>query len=872
MLKIKFVVLLARIICLMAVAAKVSAMLPDGEPFSPAIPLPEAELGFSPGEWHARPEQITRYMERLAAASDRATVEVIGRSVEQRPLLHLIITSRENQSQLESLRQQHLKGDTSGSAPLVIWLGYGIHGNEPSGSNAALLTAYHLVAGEAPWVKALLENTIVVIDPLLNPDGLARFAIWANMHRGQQTVGDRLHRAHWEAWPSGRFNHYWFDMNRDWLPATQPESVARLQQYYRWRPHVLGDFHEHSAQHHAYFFQPGVPTRQNPLTPDENVQLTTDLAKYHAEALQALGQRYYTRETFDDFYYGKGSTFPDINGSIGILYEQATARGHKMASEHGDFTFRDAIRNQYATSLSTLRGAAAMRQRLLAYPQRFYAQAAARARQQKGRAWVFGEDGDPGRADDFVKLLKLHQIEVYRLAQDIEVDNQDFAAEKAWVVPIRQRQSALIEAMFEQRTTFADNQFYDVSAWTLPSAFNLPFAQTRSLPEFHRSASGDGDSPARFHSLPEAAAYHFPRSGLGSAAMAMHLLNRGVRVYRVGYPQLAITAEGPMQSGDFLVPVPPAQQRQALEQLLRQQAERWQVAVRPLASGFNPAGPDLGSPNIHVLKAVKPLLVVGRGVEPKEAGHIWHLIDRRLGLPLPMIDIQRPGLLDLSDYTHLLMADIKPEALPKAWYSPIRRWVKQGGVLVTQKRSARWAQALFSVRPEGTDEAMTEGSRIGKLIADISANKDTSMEKLGRQPYGRYRYDAADRMVGGAIFSAQLDLTHPLAQGYNREALPVFLNSLTQLSSSENAYSTPLVLANSTPLAGFASEFARKQLQGRPVLIAEKVGEGLVVKFAFNPNFRAFWRGTEGLYINALINPPLVQSTLLPFNRQAAGE
>ncbi|TQV78903.1 peptidase M14 [Exilibacterium tricleocarpae] len=870
--KVKFVVLLAHILYLMIIAGNASAILPSNEPFSPAIPVPEAELGFAPGDWHARPEQITRYMERLAAASDRATLQVIGRSVEQRPLVHLIVTSPENQSQLESLRQQHLDIDTNDGGPLVIWLGYSIHGNEPSGSNAALVTAYHLVAGEAPWVKALLENTIVIIDPLFNPDGLARFATWANMHRGQQTVGDRLHRAHWEAWPSGRFNHYWFDMNRDWLPATQPESVARLQQFYRWRPHVLGDFHEHSARHHGYFFQPGVPSRQNPLTPRENVQLTTDLAQYHAKALEALGQRYYTRETFDDFYYGKGSTFPDINGSVGILYEQATARGHKMTSDHGDFTFTDGVRNQYATSLSTLRGADAMRQRLLAYPQRFYREAAARARKQNGRAWVFGEDSDPGRAGALVELLRLHQINVYRLAQNIEVGGRDFLADRAWVVPIRQRQSALIEAIFEQRTTFADNQFYDVSAWTLPSAFNLPFAQTRSLPEYHQSASNNGNDAVPFQPQPAAVAYHFPRSGLGSAAMALHLLNDEVRVYRVGYPHLTITAESSVQPGDFVVPVPAGGDRQALEQLLGEQAERWQVSVRALTSGFNLAGPDLGSPNIHVLKAVKPLLVVGAGVEPKEAGHIWHFIDRRLGLPVPMIDIQRPELLDLSGYTHLLMPDIKPKALPKTWYTPIRQWVKQGGVLVTQKRSARWAQALFSERPADTDKAITEKSRIDKLIAEITANKDNSMDKLGRQPYGQYRSDAADRIIGGAIFSAQLDLTHPLAQGYNREAVPIFLNSLTQLNASKNAYSAPLVLEDSTPAAGFASEFARNQLKEKPMLIADKVGKGLVVKFAFNPNFRAFWRGTEGLYLNALINPALVRSTRLPFNLKSAGE
>ena len=842
-----------------------NAILPINESFNPSIPQPKEELGFQVGEWHAHPEQVTRYMQRLAETSNRATLKIIGRSVEQRPLLNLIITSPENQAQLESLRQQHLNGDTDDNGPLVVWLGYSIHGSEPSGSNAALLVAYHLIASEAPWIKSLLKNTIVIIDPLMNPDGLARFSTWVNMHRGQQLVGDRLHRSRMAAWPSGRFNHYWFDLNRDWLPASQPESVARLRQFYRWRPHVSGDFHEGGDG--AYFFQPGVPQRQNPLTPKENIKLTETLAQYHAQALESISQRYYTRETYDDFYPGKGSTFPDLNGSVGILYEALWSGGHQLSTNRGDYTFSDTVRTHYITGLSTLKGSNAIRQRLLDYSQRFHLQAMKRARKQKGKAWVISEDGDPARAKELVKLLKLHQIEVYRLGEDVKAGDIHFFSGEAWVVPIQQRQSLLIEAVFEQRTTFDDNKFYDVSAWTLPSAYNLEFARLTSLPKVYDPSSQASRSTIKsFSPQSGAIAYTFSGNGLAASAMALHLLNNDIRVYRVGYPDLEIAPDSPIKSEEFVVPVPEDKGREYLEQQLAKQAKRWQVPIRAHSSGFNLAGPDLGSPSIHILKAVKPLLVVGKGVDAQEAGHIWHLLDRRLGIPVPMIDIQHPGALDLGNYTHLLIPDVNPKSLPKSWHPLITHWVNSGGVLITQKRSAQWAEALFSVRPKKIAKEITEDNRIDKLMAEIIENNDTSTTKLGRRPYGQYRRDSADRIIGGAIFLAKLDLTHPLAQGYNRETLPVFINSLTQLKPSKNSYSTPLVLPNSQPLAGYASNFAKQTLKDKPVLVADKVGKGLVIKFGFNPNFRAFWRGTEGLYINALVNASLVQTTLLPIN------
>ncbi len=309
-------------------AVELADYLPEDVAYDADVPKPADILGFEVGEWHVRHDLLVAYMEALAEASPRVHLEVSGRTHEGRKTLLLAVSTPENIRNLERLRQAHLdESDTgeTGDGPLVIWQGFSVHGNEPSGSNASLLLAYHLAAGGGD-VERFLQETIVLIDPSVNPDGLGRFAQWANGHRSKSPVPDPNNREHREVWPNGRTNHYWFDLNRDWLLLTHPESRARIANFHRWRPHVLTDFHE-MGSNATYYFQPGVPERRNPWTPIRNEELTRQIAGYHARAMDRAGRIYYTEETFDDFYYGKGSTYPDVNGSIGILFEQASSRG-----------------------------------------------------------------------------------------------------------------------------------------------------------------------------------------------------------------------------------------------------------------------------------------------------------------------------------------------------------------------------------------------------------------------------------------------------------------------------------------------------------------------------------------------------------------
>ena len=331
-------------------------------------------LGYQPGEWHVGHDQMLYYMRTLAQSSDRATINEYAKSYEGRPLINLIFTSPENHAKLDQIKAEHLAlTDPSQSAdistdemPIVIWLGYSVHGNEASSLNATLLTAYHLASAQGETVDDLLENAVIIIDPCLNPDGSNRFASWVNSHKSYTINPDPNGREFSEAWPRGRTNHYWFDLNRDWLPLAHPESKGRIALFHEWKPNILTDHHE-MGTNATFFFQPGIPSRKFPWTPEKNVDLTHKMAAFHSKYLDDIGTLYYSEESYDDFYIGKGSAYPDQNGGVAILFEQASSRGHAQENDFGVLTFPMTIKNQFTVSLSTMASGIAHRKEFLDY-------------------------------------------------------------------------------------------------------------------------------------------------------------------------------------------------------------------------------------------------------------------------------------------------------------------------------------------------------------------------------------------------------------------------------------------------------------------------------------------------------------------------
>jgi hypothetical protein len=807
--------------------------------FDPDVPTPESVLGYQVGEWHVRPEQIAEYMYALAASSKRVWVEEIGRSWEQRPLLLVSFSSKGNIAKLPAIQQQQVNiKQRSKQAPAVVWMGYSVHGNEASGSNAAVLLAYYLAAAQGQQVQQFLDDTVVLLDPMINPDGLARFASWVNSRKSAQLISDPNDIEHNEVWPQGRTNHYWFDLNRDWLLAQHPESRARLEQFHQWKPLVLTDFHE-MGTNSSYFFQPGVPSRQNPITPQKNFDLTAKIAEYHGKALDTIGSSYYSKEGFDDFYYGKGSTYPDVNGSIGILFEQASARGHAQDSVNGVLTFPFAVRNQLTASFSTLKAVHEQKAALQAYQKEFYSSAEELADDHKIKAYVYGAAGDKTKLREFNKLLAQHKIEFHALARDLKVDGKQFKKSNAYIVPTQQPQFRLIRSFFETQTSFKDNTFYDVSSWTLALSFNLNFSGLDSGDFSSRMLGKPGDQEKQqpvFVLDEKTIALAIDWHDFNAATLTTRLMKAGVRLKVATKSSRMKTLSGEQTSAPGSVILPLGIQdiaREELAYLIGDSNKDLSVAVQQITSGLATQGIDLGSPSIKSLIQPKPLLVIGSGVSSYDAGEVWHLLDQRLEIPLVKITQSQLSSIPLHDYTHIILVNGRYGFSDKT-NQKIEDWIEQGGQLVVNRTAGRWlAKQSWSPIEKVDDEEI--------ITSDMSyAERDDYL---------------SEKVIGGAIFNTRVDVTHPLGFGLTDENLPVFRRGTDVYRSKQNPFSTISRYTDSPLISGYASKENQEKIAGTPAIVAVRKGRGGVIYYANNMNFRAFWWGTSKLFSNSLYFP-----------------
>lgn len=843
------------LILLMAAAASQAAPgLPEGFPAErdARIPSPAEVIGFEPGQRHPRVDQIVRYFEVLAEATDRVRIEVTGQSHDGRPLLLAYFGSPERLANLEDLRAGRQAASRAGEGPPVVWLGYSVHGDEASGASAAMVTAWYLAASESAEAQAWRDDVLVIMEPVLNPDGLDRFAHWVNMHRGQHPSADPVDREHREAWPRGRTNYYWFDLNRDWLPLVHPESRARIANYHRWRPHVVTDHHE-MGHLTSYFFQPGVPERANPLQPARNVELTEQLAVYHAAALDAAGEPYFTQERFDDYYVGKGSTYPDLTGGVGILFEQGSTRGHLMRTPFGLRSFADAVANQVRTSLSTIRGSHDLGDELIAYQAAFFREQRQAAQRGSNSGWLLGDGGDPGRAHRLLEVLLQHDIQVRPVTTTVTIEGREHAPGSAWALPADQDHYLLLRSIFSEPTELAMDTFYDVSAWPLQRSFGLPLARVNRLPAMAQALSAPPSRTAA--SIPEqAVAWVIPWDQYGAAPTLAALLADDLRIQAATRPLTITTAEGPraLKRGSLVIhpaiqPVEPTDLRRRLLAL----AERHGIEVLAATDGLTTAGPDLGSPSLPMLTTPRVAMLTGEGLRPNHAGYIWHWFDTRLEQPLTRIDWWRLGIGfepgrqgALDGLTHLILPDGDYNALPPAVHNQIEAFVHGGGHLIAARSASRFVEGLafdwnFSGEPP-------------------------ERERPQQRPYGDHESDVARELIGGSALRVFLDASHPLAFGYPDGEIATFRRGAHRLQGTTNPYAEPGRYAEDPLLAGYLSAENRTRLAGTPALAATRVGPGLVIRMADDFLFRGYWLGTERLFANAVFFSSLISETRLP--------
>ncbi len=778
----------------------------------------------------------------MAEQSDRIKIEVYAHSHEQRPLFLAYISSPENIKNLDSLRKNHLKMGKDTNRPAITWMGYSVHGNEASGSNASMLFAYKLVAATDKETLSQLDDQIIIIDPMLNPDGLARFAHWVNMYKSKIPNSDPNTQEHHENWPQGRTNHYWFDLNRDWLLLQHPESQGRVKMFHHWKPNVVTDFHE-MGTNSTYFFQPGVESRQNPLTSKQNFNLTKKIATYHAKALDEIGSLYYSKESFDDFYYGKGSTYPDINGAIGILFEQASARGHIQESKHGLVSFPFAIKNQLTTSLSTLKAVQENRKALLQYQSDFVKKSKLHARTQKIRAYIYSSQDDY-RLSEFNKILEGHEIDTYPLNKIVEVDGIEYQPENSFIVPLRQSQSSLITSIFEKRTKFIDNTFYDVSSWTMPLAFGFNFtALTRSDFNLDLYSEKRVENNVVFEE-PEknVVAISLPWKNYATAKLLSLCLQNDIKVRSVTKESIfkGKNSQIDLSHGDLLIQLDnQSLSRKDLYQFLLPKIQKMKIKADFIVSGLAVSGNDFGSPSIPIIKKVKPVLVIGNGVNRYQAGEVWHLMDQRLEQPLTMMTFEKLIKNHLDVYTHIILVDGK-YASDEKLIEKLNNWLRAGGILITQSKATQW---------------VAERDWISSVEAKLDISQDT------HQAYSQLDEAKSRHYIGGAIAQLNIDLSHPLAFGLDNSKLAVFKRSQFSLTEPKEAFVSIARFDKKPLLAGYISEENQKNLSQKTSILVQGIGKGKIIAFSDNMNFRGFWLGTSRVFANALYFGDIIKAT-----------
>ncbi len=806
------------------------------KPFDTSIPSPEAFLGYGIGEHHTRHDLIVAYLEKLAALSDKASMQYYGKTHEGRKLVMLVISTPENQANLSGLQKQHLAfTDPSqnvtnyDNVPIFINLAYNVHGNEPSSSEAALLTAYTLVASESQAIKKYLQNAVIFLDPTINPDGRDRHTQWANTYQGTPNVSDPQDAEHNEYWPGGRTNHYWFDLNRDWLLGINPESRGKLNWYHQWYPNVVTDFHEMGTQS-TYFFEPMKANGSlNPIMPKENYEDLNNLfGAQFAKALDSIGSLYFSKEVFDGTYPGYGSSYPDLQGGLGLLFEQASSRGHEQKTAFGKITFPFTIRNQYISGLTTVKTAVNNKGYMRQYQQRFFKSALARAGKSKVKGYTFSAPNDQNRTKAFIDKLLLHQIEVYRSGNE-------------FVVPTKQPQYRMVQTMFETYNKYRDSVYYDASAWSVANFYNMKYRSTTSIKQGERITSTDGLVAVAAVQKSDYA-YLIDWDDYNAPAVLNYLQEHGLVLSSAFKP---FTAKVGSEShsfnyGTLVLPVSLQKKTpQKIFELLQTAQKKYQVPMYAVHSGYNLKGVDLGSRWVQPIKKPKAMMFIGQGTRSYEAGEVWHLLDTRVGMPITKIPMRNFNWTNFDKYTTMVMVGGRYQ-FTKSQQKKIRDWISKGNTLITIGTASKWAIEKKLVKEKLTDAAKD------------SLKKD-SLTIVARKPYVDAWENIGKESVGGIILKVDLDTTHPLAFGYHGSTLPVYKNNTVWLHPGKSPYATVAKYSKKPLIDGFITKKnTEENLKPSASLLVSEVGSGRVVLFADNPNFRGSWYGTNRLFLNAL--------------------
>lgn len=803
--------------------------------FNPEIPTPKKIFGFETGEQLVSYDQTVAYFREIARYSKRIKLIQQGYTYERKPLIFLLISTEKNIANIEVIRKNHnnlcdpskSQNMDVDSLKLISWMCYGIHGNEASSIHAAVLVAYMLAASEDQIVEDLLENQIIILQPGLNPDGVQKYATWVNSTTTYSKNSDANSQQFHEPGPSSRYNHYWFDLNRDWLFVQHPESYYRMNMYYTWLPTILNDYHER-VNTNGSFFSPGIKKNTNHLIPDKNWNVTEKISTYHAAMLDRIGTLYFTKENYDDFYTGKGATLADLTGGIGILYEQPNAKGFVRKVKNVDIQFVDMIRNQVYCSFSAIKAAYEMKNELLQYQKDFFIDQKKQVDKDPVKGYVFGNKSDISTTKELFRILKTHQIKVYSLNKTLNIDRNTFEKNYAYVVPCNQQFYPVIKTIFEKTTNYKDSMvFYDVSTWTIPLGLNIDYAELTDV----KGLIGElADSVGTLFPavVPQTSyAYLFELTDYYAYRFLYYLQDNGLNL-KVADTSFSFDVNSSKQqfcSGTIMIPVKEQSfNTEKINQIINDYDRITETPVYVLNHGI---GTDIDAGSNHFSRISKPVvaIVTSEHADFNAIGELWHLLDYRFNIPVSLIDINRLENINLHTYNTIILTE--NFRFSKEMISDLNNWATHNTLIAV-------GTAYKTLNTLGLSEIniLSEGNQ-----------KDSIIHK-SFSDYTRKNQSA----IRGVILDAKMDLSHPLTFGMRKVDIPLYKIGDIIISKPVNGFFTPVCYSENPLLSGYIQPKQLDAVKKTPAVLSAK----RLIYFTDTPYFRAIWLGSSRLFLNAL--------------------
>ena len=787
---------------------------------------PSEFLGYTLGSEFTRHYEVMDYYTYLAEnASDRVKLIRYGTTNERRPLVLAFVSSPDNISNLEAIREEHMratKGEGNASKA-IVWLSYNVHGNESVGTEASLQTIYELLTKK----KAYLDNTVVIIDPCINPDGRDRYVNWYQQYKNSNYQLDPNSKEHHEGWLSGRSNHYMFDLNRDWAWLTQVESQQRITVFNQWLPHIHADFHEMGVDN-PYFFAPAAEPYHEAITKFQR-DFQGTIGENHAKYFDAEGWSYFTKEVYDLFYPSYGDTYPTYNGGIGLTYEQGGSgrAGLGVLTQTRDtLTLFDRLAHHLTTGLSTVEISSKNAEKLNTEFKKFY-----QNKNFKYKSYVL--QGNRDQIEALKDLLAKHKVE-YGSAKKGIIKGYNYqtgktgslnVGENNLVVSTNQSKGTLVKVLFEPKAKLSDSLTYDITAWSLPYAYGLEAIASPSLVTLQNETTTASTSIIEENSY----AHVTDWNSMKDARFLAELLNNNIRVRKSNHPFIV---EGKSFERGSLIIV--SDDNKILPQFwtsLKEIARKHDKTVMATASGLVDSGKDFGSSSVRLITKPKIAVLSGEPTSTYRFGEIWHFFEKQLNYPISVLDGAYFKSVDLGEYQILVLPDGNyRKLLDEKELKKLTDWTRNGGKLIVMGRAI---------------QAMAK-----RKNATIKMKKRKDSTQNVPKPHRNTQRERIKNAITGAIFKTKVDNTHPLGFGYETDYFTLKLGSTSYdyLKSGNVVYMED----NIDPVSGFAGSEAQKKLKKSLIFGVEPLGKGNIVYMVYNPLFRGFWESGKLFFANAL--------------------